>query len=861
MTLAAGTRLGPYQILSPLGAGGMGEVYRARDERLKRDVAVKVLPSSYATDVERLRRFEQEAQAAGGLNHPNLTAVHDFGTHEGAPYMVTELLEGETLRARLAAGALPVRKATEYAIQIARGLAAAHEKGIVHRDLKPENLFVTNDGRVKILDFGLAKLTQTEGEARLQTNLPTATAGTEPGVVLGTLGYMSPEQVKGKPADPRSDIFSFGAILYEMLSGRRAFHRDSAAETMSAILREEPPDLSATNRSVTPGLERVVRHCLEKNPEERFHSAHDLAFDLEALSGSSTPAATTAAAVERPSLRRGTLLVALTAAGVAVGAAAGLLAGKRLWSNPPPSFRQLTFRRGEIRSARFSPDGRTVLYTAGWEGKPYEVFVNRLESPESRPFGLADAEVLAISKSGEMAVSLSRHIVGAFMRSGTLARMNLSAGTAPREILEDVQSADWAPDGKDLAIVRDVGGRARLEYPVGKVLFETAGWISHAAFSPKGSQIAFVDHPLRGDDGGRIALADLSGKARDLTAAFESAQGVAWSPDGREVWFTAAPSGGNRSLWAVTPSGSSRLLARGTAPLMIQDVAPDGRVLMLQDTTRLELAIHLAGEAKDRDLSWLDWSVATDLTPDAKTLLFFESGEGAGAGYSVYVRKTDGSPAVRLGEGAPGTLSPDGKWVPAVLHLGDKPEMALYPTGAGEARKLPRTGLNLDRPTWLADGRSLLFNANEPGHGARVFVQDVAGGAPRPITPEGYRSRGKVSPDGKSFAAWGPDGRLYLCPVAGGEPTPLTGLTARDIPTRWAADGRSFYVYRRGEVPARVYRYTLATGEKELWRELMPLDSAGVIDVPSFCPTPDGTSYAYSYARVLSNLYVVEGVK
>ena len=269
----------------------MGEVYRAKDPRLGRDVAIKVLPASFSQDADRLRRFEQEARAAGVLNHPNITAVYDIGTHDGAPYVVQELLEGETLRAALARGKLPPRKAIDYALQIAHGLAAAHEKGIVHRDLKPENLFVTNDGRVKILDFGLAKLDA--GERRLGTADEPADRqpGTEPGVVLGTLGYMSPEQVKGKPADARSDIFSFGAILYEMLSGKRAFHADSAAETMSAILREEPPDLSVTNQSVSPGLERIVRHCIEKNPEQRFHSAHDVAFDLEALSGTSGQAA------------------------------------------------------------------------------------------------------------------------------------------------------------------------------------------------------------------------------------------------------------------------------------------------------------------------------------------------------------------------------------------------------------------------------------------------------------------------------------------------------------------------------------------------------------------------------------------
>ena len=278
MTLAAGTKLGPYEILAPIGAGGMGEVYRAKDPRLGRDVAIKVLPVSFSQDADRLKRFEQEARAAGVLNHPGITAVFDIGTEAGSPYIVTELLEGETLRARLSTGAIAPRKAVDYAVQIARGLAAAHEKGIIHRDLKPENLFLTNDGRVKILDFGLAKL-KSEKEEGSQTDLQTV-SGTQPGVVLGTMGYMAPEQVRGRAADKRSDLFAFGTILYEMLAGQRAFRGDSAADTITAILTKEPPDLSQTNKDVHPGLDRIVRHCLEKNPEERFESARDVAFDL-----------------------------------------------------------------------------------------------------------------------------------------------------------------------------------------------------------------------------------------------------------------------------------------------------------------------------------------------------------------------------------------------------------------------------------------------------------------------------------------------------------------------------------------------------------------------------------------------------
>ena len=385
----------------------MGEVYRARDEKLKRNVAIKVLPASLTQDAERMRRFEQEAQAAGGLNHPNITSVYELGEHDGSPYIVQELLEGETLRSRLAGGALPVRKATDYAIQVARGLAAAHEKGIVHRDLKPENLFVTKDGRVKILDFGLAKLTQADGAVGPQTNLPTAPPATEPGVVMGTLGYMSPEQVKGKSADARSDIFSFGAILYEALSGARAFHRDTAAETMSAILREEPPDLSATNKNVQPGLERVVRHCLEKNPEERFHSAHDLAFDLESLSGASAPRPTVDAPTSK--LRVGRRAAPHRARRRARGNGGDLLA--REARRPACRPRSSTSSRSAAARSRPLASRRTARRSCtrrAGTASPLEVFVSRLDSPESRPFGLSNAEVLvdlAVGRDGRLAES------------------------------------------------------------------------------------------------------------------------------------------------------------------------------------------------------------------------------------------------------------------------------------------------------------------------------------------------------------------------------------------------------------------------------------------------------------------------
>jgi WD40 repeat protein len=857
MTLQPGTRLGPYEILAPLGAGGMGEVYRARDERLRRDVAVKVLPASYSADPDRLRRFEQEAQAAGALNHPNITAVHDLGSHDGSPYIVTELLEGETLRARLAGGALPVRKALDYARQAAAGLAAAHDKGIVHRDLKPENLFVTNDGRVKILDFGLAKLTQRDDRPD-QTDLPTATAGTEPGVVMGTLGYMSPEQVKGKPADARSDIFAFGAILYEMLSGQRAFHRDSAAETMSAILREEPPDLSTTNKNVQPGLDRIVRHCMEKSPEERFHSAHDLAFDLGALTGESASGSRAMAAAPSESLVRRRIPVAIAAIVAVAALVGGALGGHFLLrgTSAPPRYTRLTFRRGLVQSARFGPDGQTIVYGAAWEASPFEVFTTRVGGRESRPLGFGPADVLAVSKDGQLAISLNRRFRLGWETTGTLAQVPLEGG-APREILEGVQEADWGPDGKSLLVVRDVGGRSRLEFPIGKVLYESRGWISNARFSPRGDRIAFVDHPQRGDNVGPLCAIDLAGKKTTLAAG---ATGVAWSPDGSEVWAS-----GGSSLFAVSRPGAVRLLSRVPGAVWLLDVSRTGRVLLAQDNIRREIVGLPPGESKERNLSWFDWSFPDDLSSDGRTLLFDESNRQTEAGYEIYVRKTDRSPAVMIGEGKGVALSPDGRWALSILRPFGKQQLVLLPMGAGQSRALPQDTIRYPGVgAWLPGGDGVLLAGNEEGHGLRLYVRDIRGGPARPVTPEGIEpgfTNMALSPDGKLVAAVSADGKAFLYPIDGGEPRPIPGISEGERPIKWSGATGLFVGSRQDVLPAKIYRIDLSSGKREIWKELSPLDPAGVFSIDPVLLTPDGKAYVYSYRRMLSELYLVEGVK
>ena len=752
-----------------------------------------------------------------------------------------------------------MRKATDYSIQIAKGLAAAHEKGIVHRDLKPENLFLTNDGRVKILDFGLAKLTQNENEGAQQTNLPTAPAATEPGVVMGTLGYMSPEQVKGKPADQRSDIFAFGAILYEMLSGARAFHRDSAAETMSAILREEPPDLSATNKSVQPGLERIVRHCLEKNPEERFYSTRDVAFDLEALSGLSSSGAVVAAA--GPSvMRRGVPAIAAVL-GLVVAAVAGYWFHARKGPAAPPTFHQLTFRRGEISSGRFGSDGKSVIYSAAWDGGATEIFLGRSDGPDARPFGLKNADVLAVSPSGEVAVSLNARASGAFTRAGTLARVAATGGGAPREIVENVEYADFPPDGKDIAIVRVVSSKCRLEYPIGKVIYETRGWIGEPRFSARGDRIAFIDHPTANDDGGAVAIVDLAGKKTTVTPLYASAVGLAWSPDGSEIWFTAADVGGNRALQAATPAGRVRVLFRGTGALTVADVSRDGRLLLDHSLNRIGLVALAPGDQSERDLSWFDWSLMADLSQDGRTVLFSESGEGGGPGYSAFLRATDGSPAIRLGEGSASSISPDGKRALCIVHPTTDQQVVIYPTGPGEAKVLSFPNLRARRTEWLPDGRHFLMAAFEPGHGGRVYLVDSEGGDPRPLTAEGVGGAFRGY-DATHFFGRDADRQYKLFPVEeGGGTLPVAGIEPGDSVIGPSDRTGLVYVRRGTDLPARIVLVDIATGHEEKWKDLAPADMTGIIGVYGARITPDGRGYAISYARVLSDLYVVEGLK
>jgi hypothetical protein len=588
----------------------MGEVWRAQDTRLGREVALKMLPEALAEDPERMARFTREAQLLASLNHPNIATLFGLehlpltapspeaepsasasdatGQTNGDPVhlLVMELVEGEGLDEALARAPLPFDEAVAIALQVAEGLRAAHESGIVHRDLKPANIRVRADGTVKVLDFGLATTWIAERADPSQSRSPTMTHHrTQAGVVLGTAAYMSPEQARGRPVDRRTDIWAFGCVLYEMLSGSKAFPGDTLSDTLASVLKDDPA-WDALPKNLSPVAQHVLRRCLAKDPARRFHDIADVRIELEEAVGVAAP---------RDDPRRRRFPVLWLVALAAVAAVTAVVVATRSPAVQLPTYRALTYGSGRAAGARFAPDGETVVYAMSTRENPLALMSTRTDSVESRPLDLAAADILGISRNGRMAILLDRHCEGSWVSVGTLAMTEL-AGGAPRPILERVNDGDISPDGTQMAVVRQADQSQRLEFPVGRVLFETHGWISNVRISPDGLRVAFVHHPHYGDDRGLVAMVDADGTLTELTEdAPDSLQGLAWSPDGRSVWFSAFVFGQGGVVWSVEPGGHPVARLRSPISLRLQDLGNNGRALVVAGDTRAEIAGLLAG--------------------------------------------------------------------------------------------------------------------------------------------------------------------------------------------------------------------------------------------------------------------------
>jgi Tol biopolymer transport system component len=822
-----------------------------------------VLNLDAAANVAAVRRFEQEARAASSLNHPGIVTIHDTGECDGRFYIVMELVEGTTLRHVLRRGRPPIKKALQISSQLADALAKAHEVGIVHRDLKPENVMVSTEGHVKIVDFGLAKLAEPTVAIGTHAGAGTVTERSTHGILLGTIGYMSPEQAGGEPADFRADQFAFGAILYELVTGARAFDRPTGVETLSMIISSEPERPLAVNPSIPHPIVWTIERCLSKDPSGRYASTRDLAHEMETLRDHAADL-TAFERIPHPAARRSVVAAGALALALGVAATAAYFTMRTDSTAAPdiaasPTFKRLTFRRGLVTNARFAPDGQTILYSAAWDGAPLELYETRFSGPESRALGRASAAVSSIARTGELALIQGCRLDWANC-VGTLATMPFGGG-APRSLLENVVSADWAPDGRELAAIQVADGEYRIQFPIGTQLYATNSKLRALAFSPQGDRLAFIEHSLVSEEAGALKVVDLRGRVTTISGGWKTIREVVWSPAGDEIWVSASERGRPGSVYAVSLSGVRRLILHAPGSIGLMDLAADRRALVVHGLARAHM-IWSSG-TEERDLSWLDWSTVADLSADGKTVLFYEWGQAVGATPVVYARNVDGADAVRLGEGKALALSPDGRWALAVQEA-PKPQLVMLPTGAGESRPLPAGGLtDFYWAKWFPDAHRLLVVGSGPDGIPRSYVQHTDTGRLDPIAEKGMLAV-LVAPDGRRILVSDPLGGYLVWPLDGGQPLALDALDPQDRPIQWSTDGRFLYVRGPEEAVVRMYRFNLATGQREVVKELAPQDSSGVVGVANgrgeLAVTPDGKTYVFTFWTFLRDLFLVEGL-
>jgi eukaryotic-like serine/threonine-protein kinase len=857
----AGKVLGNYEILDKLGEGGMGEVWRARDRRLQRLVALKILPQEVAGDPARRARFEQEARALGALNHPNIVAIYDVGEDHGHAYIVSELVEGEPLRAVLDRGPLPVRKAVELATQMADGMAAAHALGIVHRDIKPENVMVTRTGHVKLLDFGLAK----QSSAATGDNSATVALGvSEPGMVMGTVGYMSPEQVRGEPADARSDIFSFGCVLYEMVTGQRAFRAATGVETMHAILHLDPSEFEGEQAKVPPPLTTIMRRCLEKRPEQRFQSAADLAFALRSIAGATVTTLQPAVPTPRVARKSPVWIAAAVAAGLALFAL-GFFTRERTLQSQGPSFHRITFRKGFVTAARFVPHSRDVVYQASWEGGPSHIYLAVQGSPESRDLEMpSGSHLMAISMQQEMA--LIAPPLGDYW-TGRLVDASFSGGQT-RPLFDGVLAADWAPDGLSMAVLRQVNGVNRLEYPIGTVLADRIGWpLWMIRVSPDGQHVAYVTR-TNGHAVG-LAVLDRAGKKTFLGAiSGQNTTGeketLCWNPRGTEIWFRSFDPSEPGVVYAVDLKGKRRVALRLPSQIQLYDISPRGDLLLSTGSSQLGILGEAPGDTAERDFSCLDSGKVAGISDDGRIIAANVTGESGGEKGSIYLRRTDGSAAIRASDGYAYRLSPDGNWISGYnLNADGSRRWVVSPTGPGEEFTIKAPGLwGGSVYGWLDGDRRYVVAGALSGKPWQCFVWDAGRGMLQPLCAEGVADGFDyyLSPDRRLFLAELTKGGWLAFPVDGGSARELRGIGRDETVIGWRQDSQSVYVVPAGEatdsIPVSIVE--IASGKRSAWKTIHP--SQPVLKMQSLHVTPDGRAYAYNYETAQSDLYVEHGL-